>query len=89
MTSTISDFFSSAPNTPQLHAPLEVQRADDFASTITTASTETTFNSAGYEDVDWSRLLDYKEPTDLNKRYTSWVWAWGYRLLNKKNGATY
>jgi hypothetical protein len=71
MTSTISDFFSSAPATSQLHAPLEVQRADDFDSTVTTASTETTFNSAGYEDVDWARLLDYKEPTDLNKHYTS------------------
>jgi hypothetical protein len=35
MTSTISDFFSSAPATSQLHAPLEVQRADDFDSTVT------------------------------------------------------
>jgi hypothetical protein len=52
MISTISDFFSSAPTTSQLHTPLEVQRADDFASTITTASTKTTFNSASYEDVD-------------------------------------
>jgi hypothetical protein len=53
ITSTISDFFSNAPRTSQLYAPSEVQRPDDFDSTVTTGSTKNdSATPPTYKDVD-------------------------------------
>jgi hypothetical protein len=41
MPSTLSSYLSSAPNTSELIAPSEIQQANDFDSTGTSASTET------------------------------------------------
>jgi hypothetical protein len=93
MPSTISDFFSNAPGTSQLYAPSEVQRPEDFDSTVTTGSTENDSSTPlAYKDVDWRRLEGFEIPPPTNKRYraqTSFVWAFGWRLFYRAESIEY
>jgi hypothetical protein len=77
MPESIISYLSTAPSTSELYAPTLLQVPNDFPSTTTSTSTDTiVFNAAGYEDLDWSRLLDYKEPTSLSDRsFTSWIYG--------------
>jgi hypothetical protein len=93
MPSTISDFFSNALGKSQLYAPLEVQRPDDFDSTMTTGSTENDSATLPvYKDVDWRRLDGFEILLPTNKRYraqTSYVWAFGWRLFYRAESIEY
>jgi hypothetical protein len=67
MPSTILSYLLSAPNTSELIAPSKIQQANDFDSTSTSASTETS-SSGIHENLDWSRLLGYIATPWLSKR---------------------
>lgn len=90
MPESIISYLSSTLATSELIAPKLLQTPGDFPSTATSASTETIFNSADYEDLDWSRLLDYKEPTSVSIRsFTPWIYGWGWRVVGKTNNEAY
>lgn len=90
MPNSIASFFSSVPPTSELYAPLQVQSPSDFPSIAITESTESTFDSSGYEDVDWSRLLEYKPPTRAAKQgRSSWIYSWGWRIIYKSDNTVY
>lgn len=70
--------------------PSLVQLPGDFPSTGTSESTESTFDSAGYEDVDWTRVLGYQPPTKASKQgRSSWIYSWGWRIIKKSNHDAY
>jgi hypothetical protein len=79
MATTISDYLSSAPLTDELEAPSEVQRPDDFESTGTTRSTNST-PSRDIDKIDWSRLHGYIATPRLSKRPKSFIWMHGYKV---------
>jgi hypothetical protein len=90
MVSSIASFFTQVPLTSELHASLEVQIPSDFPSTATSVSAETTFDPAGYENVDWGRLLDYQIPTAIARRgFSSWIYLWGWRVIKKSSNEAY
>lgn len=90
MTPSIKSYLTPVHPTSELHAPSQLQAPSDFPSTATSASTDTTFNIAGYEDVDWSRLLNYKVPIGITKRgFKSWIYLWGWRVISTKNNEAY
>jgi hypothetical protein len=72
---------------------IEVQRLGNFASTVTTGSTENdSATPLAYKDVDWRRLREFEVPPPTNKRYrtqTSFVWAFGWRIFNRNEGVDY
>jgi hypothetical protein len=79
MATTISDYLSSAPLTDELEALSEVQRPDDFESTDTTRSTNST-PSRDIDKIDWSRLHGYIATPRLSKRPKSFIWMHGYKV---------
>jgi hypothetical protein len=90
MVSSIASFSTQVPLTSEHHAPLEAQTPSDFASTATSVSTETTFDPAGYENVDWGSLLDYQILTAIARRgFSSWIYLWGWRVIKKSNNEAY
>jgi hypothetical protein len=88
MTGSIRSYLSSSLGTSELHAPTQIQRPDDFPSTVTSSSTETPLNLAGYEDVGWSRVLGYKEPAN-SVLTTSWIYLWGWRVVKAATNEAY
>jgi hypothetical protein len=53
MPESITSYLSTAPGTSELYALTLLQVPNDFPSTATSTSTDTTvFNAAGYEDLD-------------------------------------
>jgi hypothetical protein len=63
MAGSVTSFFTSVPATSQLNAPTQIQGLGERLPST---------------DVDWTRLLDYKEPTGIHKRgFTSWIYLWG------------
>lgn len=90
MVSSIASFFTLVPPTSELYAPSQIQALGDFTSAATSASTETTFDPAGYENVDWGRLLDYQVPTGIAGRgFSSWIYQWGWRVIKRSNNEAY
>jgi hypothetical protein len=77
MPESFASYLSTAPSTSELYAPTLLQVPNDFPSTVISTSTDTTvFNTAGYKDLDYSRLLYYKEPTSLSIcSFTSWIYG--------------
>jgi hypothetical protein len=53
MPESIISYLLTAPSTSELYAPTLLQVPNDFPSTATSTSTDTTvFNTAGYKDLD-------------------------------------
>jgi hypothetical protein len=88
MTGSIRSYLSSIPTTSELHAPTQIQRPDDFPSTVTSTFTEPPFNLAGLEDLDWSRVLNHKEPTN-SVLTTSWIYLWGWHVVKAATNEAY
>ena len=79
MSSQISSFFSSVPSTARLEVPEELQRAQDFESTRNEAILEEEETTKPGLEMD--RLLGYELSRDL-KKLRSFIWQYGWRLLN-------
>lgn len=77
MPPSIASFLTSVPPTSELEAPTQVQRPDDFASDRTNRPAE----SAKIDSrIDLRRLRGY-EPLPHDPTNTSFIWAYGWRLV--------
>jgi hypothetical protein len=91
MASKVTSWLTSAAATPELDAPTELQRTNDFPSNYTSFSDDTT-ELPTFLDIDWDRLRGYEHPPPQPKRIrgkSSFVWRHGWRLRRALDGQDY